>query len=97
MNVAFDATEFVSRYLAQPPSPARRTNKNRSGRSVHKRRTAYNVGRVSSIAAIYDGNDRATSEPKMMCEVREPDMQRAAPSEYLPTGPYSYVGRVGCV
>jgi hypothetical protein len=98
--MTFDAAAFLQQYLDQEPARRAAAPKKKGGRSAPRVRE-FTGGRVSAVAAIYDGPD-GSSGYRPMCQVvgraiKAVSDPRAAPVSYNPTGPYSYVGRVGCV
>jgi hypothetical protein len=105
--MAFDAEEFLARKVREQGSlstPSKRQNRNRSGRAGRRAALArVTIGRVSEVAAIYDGPDRyvyteENGPPPSMVEVIDRDLQvvytfGATVQPYNPQGPYGYVGR----
>ncbi len=108
--MAFDAFAFIQRELAKPSEPAKRRNKQRSGRSgirrYHGQQTLQAVsGVVNPIRAIYDGPDNARpleeGETRDLCVTVDADKLDTVttfrgPSSYNPTGRYRG-GRYGYV
>jgi hypothetical protein len=108
--MAFDVEAFMQRQLTELANPSKRQNRHRSGRAGRRAALArVTIGRVSEVAAIYDGPDRyvyteENGPPPSMCQVLEEGEELkvvttfgATVSPYTPTGPYSYVGRVASV